>query len=241
MAEPFDTLMEVQQHDTALDQLRRRKEALPERVSLAESGRRRAELDRGIAEVEAQVDDLAGRQRAIEEHIEATTRRRHEIEQRMQSGAVSASRDLQAMDHEVHQLADRQARLEEDELALLEEQEPLDTRLAQDRAARAALVAAAEQLSSAIAEAEAEIDEAIVAEAALRDALAPRLPVELAERYEVLRARSGWRRRGQAGRGPVRRMSSDAPVGRGRADPPAPARRIRHVPPVRPHPGALIR
>ena len=31
MAEPFDTLMEVQDHDTTLDQLRHRIDSLPER------------------------------------------------------------------------------------------------------------------------------------------------------------------------------------------------------------------
>jgi predicted nucleic acid-binding Zn-ribbon protein len=191
MAEPFDTLMQVQQHDTALDQLRRRKEALPERAALAEVGRQRAELDASVAEVVAQIDELAARQGTLEEHIAATARRRHDIEQRMQSGAVSASRDLQAMDHEVHQLADRQSHLEEEELVLLEEQEPLDQRLEQDRAALAALKVEAERLSVVIAEAEAEIDVAIAAEAAVRDEVAPRLPAELAARYEVLRTHLG--------------------------------------------------
>jgi len=191
MAEPFDTLMQVQQHDTALDQLRRRKEALPERGALAEVGRQRAGLDRSVAEVVAQIDELAARQSTLEEHIAATARRRHDIEQRMQSGAVSASRDLQAMDHEVHQLADRQAHLEEEELVLLEEQEPLDLQLEQDRAALAALNVEAERLSVAIAEAEVEIDRAIAAESALRDEGSPGLPAELAKRYEVLRTHLG--------------------------------------------------
>jgi len=191
MAEPFDTLMQVQQHDTALDQLRRRREALPERAALAEVGRRRAELDRSVAEVVAQVDDLASRQRSLEELIATTAGRRHEIEQRMQSGAVSASRDLQAMDHEVHQLADRQSHLEEEELVLLEEEEPLDVRLEQDRAVLAELAVEAERLSAAIAEAELEIDGEIAAEAARREEVAPRLPAELASRYEVLRSHLG--------------------------------------------------
>ncbi len=191
MAEPFDTLLQVQQHDTTLDQLRRRKEALSERAALAELQGQRAELQRSMAEAQGLVDDLAGRQSRLEEHIAASARRRHEIEQRMQSGAVSASRDLQAMDHEVHQLAERQTRLEEEELVLLEEQEPLDTRLATDRARAAALDGETDRLSAAIAEAEAELDAAIAAEAAIRDELVPGLPDELAQRYEVLRSRLG--------------------------------------------------
>ena len=76
------------------------------------------------------MDDLTDRQRRLEEQIAAAATRRHEIEQRMQTGEVSASRDLQAMDQEVHQLASRQAQFEEDEIALLEEEEPLDSALA---------------------------------------------------------------------------------------------------------------
>ena len=48
----------------------------------------------------------------------------------MRSGAVTASKDLQAMDHEVGQLAERQRGLEDEELVLMEEQEPLDAELA---------------------------------------------------------------------------------------------------------------
>ena len=124
MAEQLETLLEVQGHDTVLDQLRHRMETLPERAELHRVRQRLAQVAAAVAEVQAQVDELAGRQGALEQHIAAAAKRRHEIEERMRSGAVSASRDLQAMDHEVHQLGARQAQLEEDELLLVEEEEP---------------------------------------------------------------------------------------------------------------------
>ncbi len=191
MAEPFDTLMQVQDRDTSLDQLRHRRDALPERAALAELGDLRSRLDRSMGEVQVLVDDLAGRQRHLEEQIAATAKRRHEIEQRMRSGAISASRDLQAMDHEVGQLAERQSHLEEAELTLLEEQEPLDARLDEDRTASAALTVESDRLTSSIAESETEIDAAIAAEGEIRDRLFPELPPELAARYELLRSRLG--------------------------------------------------
>jgi predicted nucleic acid-binding Zn-ribbon protein len=191
MAEPFDTLMLVQERDTMLDQLRHRRDALPERAALAEVGRGRSQLDRSMGELQAQVDELAGRQRRLEEQIAATAKRRHEIEQRMRSGAISASRDLQAMDHEVVQLAERQSHLEEEELILLEEQDPLDARLDEDRAAATSLALEADRLMSAIAEAETEIDAAIAGEVEVRQQLASGLPPELAERYEFLRSHLG--------------------------------------------------
>ena len=61
MAEPFDTLMQVQSHDTTLDQLRHRMETLPERSQLAGVRQRQVALAEATAEVQVQVDDLAGR------------------------------------------------------------------------------------------------------------------------------------------------------------------------------------
>jgi predicted nucleic acid-binding Zn-ribbon protein len=191
MAEPFDTLMEVQDHDTALDQLRHRIETLPERSELAGVNQRRQALAATASEVGGRVDDLAGRQHRLEEQIAATAKRRHEIEVRMQSGDVSASRDLQAMDHEVHQLTGRQSVLEEEEILLLEEEEPLDTELAALRAEMVSLEVEAQRLGAAIEVAESDIAVAITAEEARRAERAGALPAELAERYELLRSRLG--------------------------------------------------
>jgi predicted nucleic acid-binding Zn-ribbon protein len=191
MAEPFDTLMQVQSHDTTLDQLRHRVETLPERRELAGVRQQLAAVAASTAEVQAQVDDLAGRQQKLEEQIAASAKRRHDIEERMRSGQVTASRDLQAMDQEAQHLAARQAQLEEEEILLLEEEEPLDSQLEQHRAGARALAADVTRLEAAIAEAEAEIRSLIVAEEGQRAELATGLPPDLAERYEVLRAHLG--------------------------------------------------
>ena len=183
MADPFDTLMEVQEHDTSLDQLRHRIDSLPERLELQEVEKRQHSLESETVEVRTRVDDLAGRQRLLEDRIAAAAKRRHEIEQRMESGEVSASRDLQAMDHEVHHLSARQAQFEEEE--------PLDSLLMEREAAASSLAADAGRLSAAIDEAEGEIRLSIAEEERLRAENAARLPVDLAARYEKLRARLG--------------------------------------------------
>jgi predicted nucleic acid-binding Zn-ribbon protein len=223
MAEPFEVLIEVQGHDTTLDQLRHRRDTLPERAALAELAQRRTRLDRTAADVQAQVDELAGRQRKLEDHIAATAKRRHEIEQRMQSGTISASRDLQAMDHEVNQLSDRQSHLEEDELVLLEEQEPLDSLLGELRAELASLSVEADRLATAIAGAEADLEQSISAEEAQRKELASALPEELSRRYEVLRSRLG-------GVGAAR-LVGDRCDGCHLTLPSVEVERVRHLPP----------
>jgi predicted nucleic acid-binding Zn-ribbon protein len=191
MAEPFDTLMLVQSHDTTLDQLRHRMETLPERAELAEVRRRLVTLAEATAGVQAQVNDLAGRQELLEEQIAASARRRHDIEERMRSGQVSASRDLQAMDQEAQHLAARQAQLEEEEILLLEEEEPLDTQLEEHLEDARGLAGEVTRLEAAIAGAESEIRALMAVEEGQRAEVAAGLPPDLADRYEVLRSHLG--------------------------------------------------
>jgi predicted nucleic acid-binding Zn-ribbon protein len=191
MAEPYDTLLQVQEHDTELDQLRHRIEALPERAALAEVRARRAALASAMSEVRALVDDLTGRQSTLEGQIAASAKRRHVLEERMRSGEVTAARDLQAMDHEVGQLTERQHALEDEELVLLEEEEPLDVALAEQEAGAAALAAEEERLVAAVAAADVELRAAIEVCEASRAERAAGLPAELSERYERLRAHLG--------------------------------------------------
>jgi predicted nucleic acid-binding Zn-ribbon protein len=191
MAEPYDTLLQVQQHDTALDQLRHRIESMPERTALAGVRSRRAEVAAALLEVQARVDDLTARQAALEERIATSAKRRHELEERMRSGSVTASRDLQAMDHEVDQLAERERILEDEELELMEEEEPLDVELAALTETAGTLDADAARLEAEVAKSEVDLLAAVRAEESVRTELASGLPADLAERYERLRAHLG--------------------------------------------------
>ncbi len=240
MAEPFDTLLQVQAHDTTLDQLHHRWETLPERAALAAEAARRRALAGELAEVQAAVDDLVARQRALEERIASSARRRHELEERMRTGAAFAPRDLQAMDHEVHQLEERQRHLEEEEITLLEEEEPLDEALAGHRRTEAELAAEVERLEAAIAEAGVTIRAAVAEEERQRAGLRGPAPVRPGRAVRATAVPSGGGRRGPAGRRPVRRLSPHPAVGRGRAHPRSTHRRHRLVPPVRPDPGARV-
>lgn len=141
----------------------------------------------------------------------------------MQTGEISASRELQAMDREVHQLASRQAEFEEEEIALLEEEEPLDQALAARQAEASALESEAERLVTAIGEAEKAIAGALTAEESTRAESAARLPADLSERYELLRARLG-------GVGAAR-LVGDRCDGCHLTLPSVEVERIRHLPP----------
>ncbi len=191
MAEPYDTLLQVQEHDTVLDQLRHRIEAMPERAELADVRARQSALVAATAQIQIQVDALTVRQRELEQQIAASAKRRHDIEERMRTGGVTAARDLQAMDHEVGQLVERQRTLEDDELLLMEEEEPLDLALVANAATATVLEAEAARLVATVAANEVELRAAMAETEIARADRASGLPEELAERYERLRSHLG--------------------------------------------------
>ncbi|HZU80656.1 MAG TPA: C4-type zinc ribbon domain-containing protein, partial [Acidimicrobiales bacterium] len=188
--EPFDVLLQVQEHDTHIDQLVHRRATLPERAELAEVQRRRAELDARTATVRAERDGHGSRQQHLEEQIEAAKKRRAELEQRMYGGQAAA-RDLQAMDEEVRHLARHVAELEDRELEVMELLEPLDGDLQAADVERDALDTKTADLQARIATAEAGIDEEVAKEQALRRPLAEQVPPDLLTRYEGLRRKLG--------------------------------------------------
>ena len=191
MVVAFETLLRVQELDTTLDQLRHRRQTLPARVERADVERARASTDRALAELQVLIDDLQSRQATLEEQTAACAQRRHVIEERMRSGAVTAAKDLQAMDAEVHQLEERQARLEEEEILLLEEEEPLDLQQAELQGERASQEAELARLDSIILVADEELVTEISRVEAERSSVALTLPQDLGERYERLRAQLG--------------------------------------------------
>ncbi|MDQ1403656.1 MAG: uncharacterized protein QOG03_1972 [Actinomycetota bacterium] len=187
----LEALMTLQDHDTTLDQLRHRRDHLPEREQLAEAERQLADIDRTGAALGAQRDVVAQRQSEVEAQLAATEGRIAELDKRMYSGTVTASKDLQAMAEEVTHLKGRQSTLEDGVLEAMAEREPFDSELEALAAQRAELDARAETLLAAIAEAEVAIDAEIEAEMAARSSSSAPVPEALMAQYERLRQRLG--------------------------------------------------
>jgi predicted nucleic acid-binding Zn-ribbon protein len=187
----FETLLEVQDHDTTIDQLRHRRSSLPEQAELMSVESRLSGLESRAAEIQGVRDELGARQATLEEQIEGARARRSELERRMFGGQVSAARDLQAMDDEVKHLARRISDLEDREIEIMEELEPIDTDLEAVSTERDALRADRVRLQSTIAAAVEGIDTGIVTENAARAAAAALVPADLLARYERLRRTLG--------------------------------------------------
>ncbi len=133
----------------------------------------------GAARCRANDDELGARQNNLEEQIEASRRRRTELEQRMFGGQVTAGRDLQAMDEEVRHLNRHISDLEDRELEVMEALEPLDADLAQAAAERDVLDGRGGALRSAIDELVVDLDAQIDTQVRERTEAAATVPPEL--------------------------------------------------------------
>ena len=188
---PLARLLDVQDHDTVLDQLRHRRATLPERAELRNVDRQLGALELRTKEVRLTRDEFGERQAALEHQIEASRARRETLEKRLFDGQVVASRELQAMNEEVKHLARHITELEDREIEVMEALEPLDRELQAGDVTRDALEKDAQRLRAAVGTMETELDAELAEEGRARADAAATVNAELLARYEKLRAKLG--------------------------------------------------
>jgi predicted nucleic acid-binding Zn-ribbon protein len=188
-APAFEALAALQDRDNEIGRLRHRRWHLEERAALA-----RVQADTAVRA--QRLDEARGRQaQAVkaqaerEQALTSTEARIAEIDKRMYSGAVSASRELQAMSDEVAHLKERVSELEEQVLEAMEAREPVDAEVAALEAEQQAAADEADRLRAAAADAEAGIDAELAAEMGARADAEAVVPPDLLKEYEQLRAK----------------------------------------------------
>jgi uncharacterized protein len=187
----FHDLLQVQEHDTAADRLRHRRDHLPELAELRATEDELAALEATIAEVDAQAVEAARAQRRLEAELSLLESKLAELNVKLYSGVVSAARELQAMQSEAAAMRERRAALEDQVLEAMGEQETVDEQLAGLRIRRDELDARGATLRVAVAEAQAQVDRELATELAARAGAATAIPADVAALYEQLRAHLG--------------------------------------------------
>jgi len=187
----FDDLLAVQDLDLAIDQLRHRRAHLPERAELKALESEATTVAADLKAAIAARDEVSAKEAALEQDIATAEQRIAQIDKRMYSGEVSASKDLQAMATEIEHLKARVSELEDAALEALDEREPLDAAVTALEQRAGGMVELGRRLQAAIAEAEAAIDAELAAEVAQRAAPASRVDPDLLAEYERLRSRLG--------------------------------------------------
>ena len=188
--EELEALLLVQERDTTLDQLRHRREAMPERAELEA---RAAELRRTDAERAAVGERhrvVHADERRIDDEARAVGDRAEEVNKRLYSGSISSPRELQAMQADIDMLLRRRSDLEDEELEIMEKREALDGELATLDAAIGDLQAKVSALRTKIAETEVEIDDELARETSARADLAKPIAESLLRDYERRRVQN---------------------------------------------------
>ena len=183
--------MQVQEHDTAADRLRHRRQTLPELAQLTAVEDELASLETTLTEATAAAAEAARIQRRQEGELSLVEAKVVELEARLYSGAITVPRELQAMQAEGEALRARRGALEDEVLEAMGAREPLDEEVVAIVGRRAELDAEGVRLRAAIAEAQASVDQDLAAELAARSVAVADVPTDLVNLYEMLRTRLG--------------------------------------------------
>jgi hypothetical protein len=202
-ADPFVQLrlLELQGLDSALDRLRHRRRTLPELAEMARLDGLVDALRDGVVRAQTEVSDLAREQAKFEKEIEQVRARRERDEGRLASGAITASKQLQDLEHEVASLRRRQSDLEDSELEVMERAETAEAGLSELTTRREAHLADRAEAEAAAQAAFVESDAEVEKTAAAREQLAASMPADLLALYEKIRASEGGIGAGEIARG----------------------------------------
>jgi hypothetical protein len=180
----------VQQHDVTLDQLRHRRDTLPERASLAAVLADSQVVAARTQQVTGERDVLAREETRLDDEARSLSARAKEVDTKMYSGEVSSPRELQAMQADIDQLERHRRDVENRELEVMEQREPFDAELGALAERRAVLVADSAAIGETLAAAERAIDAEMQTERDARAALTADLDSALLAAYEQRRGRA---------------------------------------------------
>ncbi|MCU0269040.1 MAG: C4-type zinc ribbon domain-containing protein [Acidimicrobiales bacterium] len=187
----LERLLDLQDHDTTLDQLHHRRATLPVRERVRANEAALTDLARQRAAVQARRDELDRRQRRAEDEAASIEAKAGDVDRKLYGGTVTSPRELQALQDDLAALRRHQRELEDQALEAMEEAEPVDAELAAMDGRRVVLDAEGVAALAELAEAEASIDTELAAVGAERDALAQDVEPALLRRYEDLRRHLG--------------------------------------------------
>jgi predicted nucleic acid-binding Zn-ribbon protein len=188
--EELEQLLAIQEHDTALDRLRHRRETLPERAQLEARFAHARSLTARRGEVQQRRDAVYAEERRYDDEARTVEQHAADAEKKLYSGTTSSPRELQALQADVDMLRRQLSELEDHELEVMEQRETLDTDLEQLDREIGTVATEMEALQATIAQAEGEIDTEIATEEQERAGLAATVADALLRDYERRRAQN---------------------------------------------------
>jgi predicted nucleic acid-binding Zn-ribbon protein len=191
MSSSLARLLDLQELDTAIDQLRHRRVNLPERAELKKLAAESATAAQAIQPVVDQRAALHREEKRLEDEAVSVDAKATSEDKRLYSGTVTSPRELQAIHEEIGSLKRRQRELEDRALELMVQIEPLDAEIADADAAERARQQQAAAVTDRLTVAEAEIDVELDGFTARRSTIVGELDAGVVAQYDALRKRLG--------------------------------------------------
>ena len=155
---PRPALIDVQALDLERDALLVRRAELPERETLRGLAARAVELDQGHAQCLEERAAVNRQERDWANQVEDLAVKAQELEDKLYSGTVKATKELEALQEEVRGTRERQSEFESSQMETLEEIDRLDAEAVDNRKAREQVDTDVSTTQEALAQAEALID-----------------------------------------------------------------------------------
>lgn len=191
MPTTFDTLLEVQGHDTRLDQILHLMEHLPARSERDAATGALAEVEAAIATETEVRNDLARQQKRLDDEIETVAQKRKGVDATLYGGSVTNARELQDLSEEIAALGRRITQLEDRDIELMEQLEPIEAHLTELVAARDQRRNVLDDAELRLTAAEAELAVDLDTETKARRDTAAQVPADLLAEYDSLRGGRG--------------------------------------------------
>jgi predicted nucleic acid-binding Zn-ribbon protein len=178
-------ILELQAADTLADQLRHRREHLPEQDAVVTARARHAEWERRRDGLQRRLNELDASISRSETESHTIDVDRARLEKQLKT--VISPREAEALMHEIAVLTERRSMLDDAELSALEEQAEIDDDLTAHAAAEGGLLSALSVAEETAAQASAQIDTQLADIASRHDELRAAVDPALLARYDELR------------------------------------------------------
>src|SRR5688572_22404275 len=131
MSSSLARLLDLQELDIAIDQLRHRRANLSQRAELKRLAAAANEAAKAIQPVIDERSGLARQEKRLEDDAATLNDKATSENKRLYSGTVTSPRELQAIHEEIESLRRRQRELEDHALDLMVQIEPLDATISE--------------------------------------------------------------------------------------------------------------
>jgi predicted nucleic acid-binding Zn-ribbon protein len=185
--DPARALLDVQEHDTAIDRLRDRIRGLEAGEDASAALAEANEAERLLGELRLQLDELSRDQTRFEHEIDSMAQKEAAEERRLYDGSVANARELDSIRHEVDNLKKRRSDREDELLGLMEVREEVETRERAAAEKSTALRERVDEVEGAAAEELSRLTADLKEKTEARAGLAATIDPELLELYEDLR------------------------------------------------------